>query len=142
MPVRKAEAEWKGTLKEGKGEIKTESGAVNGQYSFGTRFENAKGTNPEELIGAAHAGCFSMAFAAGLEKAGKPAKRVHTTASVRLDKVGEGFGITKIDLVTEAEVPGIDEATFQQTAKGAKEGCPVSKALAGVQISLSAKLLK
>ncbi|MGZ5477140.1 MAG: OsmC family protein [Thermoanaerobaculia bacterium] len=142
MPVRKAEAEWKGTLKEGKGEIKTESGAVKGQYSFGTRFENAKGTNPEELIGAAHAGCFSMAFAAGLEKAGKPAKRVHTTASVRLDKVGEGFGITKIDLVTEAEVPGIDEATFQQTAKGAKEGCPVSKALAGVQISLSAKLLK
>jgi lipoyl-dependent peroxiredoxin len=142
MPVRKAEAEWKGTLKEGKGEIKTESGAVKGQYSFGTRFENAKGTNPEELIGAAHAGCFSMAFAAGLEKAGKPAKRVHTTASVRLEKVGEGFGITKIDLVTEAEVPGIDEATFQQTAKGAKEGCPVSKALAGVQISLSAKLVK
>ena len=142
MPVRKAEAEWKGTLKEGKGEIKTESGAVKGQYSFGTRFENAKGTNPEELIGAAHAGCFSMAFAAGLEKAGKPAKRVHTTASVRLEKVGEGFGITKIDLGTEAEVPGIDEATFQQTAKGAKEGCPVSKALAGVQISLSAKLVK
>jgi osmotically inducible protein OsmC len=142
MPVRKAEAEWKGTLKEGKGEIKTESGVLDkAQYSFSTRFESGKGTNPEELIGAAHAGCFSMAFAAGLEKAGKPAKRVHTTASVRLDKVGEGFGITKIDLVTEAEVPGIDEATFQRTAKGAKEGCPVSKALAGVQISLSAKLV-
>ena len=142
MPVRKAEAEWKGTLKEGKGEIKTESGVLQAQYSFGTRFENGKGTNPEELIGAAHAGCFSMALAAALEKAGKPAKRVHTTAAVRLEKVGDGFGITKIDLETEAEVPGIDEATFQQTAKGAKEGCPVSKALAGVQISLNAKLLK
>lgn len=142
MPVRKAEAEWKGTLKEGKGEIKTESGVLQAQYSFGTRFENGKGTNPEELIGAAHAGCFSMALAAALEKAGKPAKRVHTTAAVRLDKVGEGFGITKIDLETEAEVPGIDDATFQQTAKGAKENCPVSKALTGVQISLNAKLLK
>jgi osmotically inducible protein OsmC len=142
MPVRKAEAEWKGTLKEGKGEIKTESGVLQAQYSFGTRFENGKGTNPEELIGAAHAGCFSMALAAALEKAGKPAKRVHTTAAVRLEKVGDGFGITKIDLETEAEVPGIDEATFQQTAKGAKEGCPVSKALAGVQISLNAKLVK
>jgi osmotically inducible protein OsmC len=142
MPVRKAEAEWKGTLREGKGEIKTESGALQGQYSFGTRFENGKGTNPEELIGAAHAGCFSMALAAVLEKAGKPAKRVHTTASVRLDKVGEGFGITKIDLVTEAEVPGIDEATFQAQAKGAKENCPVSKALKGVDISLNARLVK
>jgi osmotically inducible protein OsmC len=142
MPLRKAEAEWKGTLREGKGEIKTESGVLQAQYSFGTRFENGKGTNPEELIGAAHAGCFSMALAAALEKAGKPAKRVHTTAAVRLDKVGDGFGITKIDLETEAEVPGIDEATFQQTAKGAKENCPVSKALAGVQISLKAKLLK
>jgi osmotically inducible protein OsmC len=141
MPLRKAEAEWKGTLREGKGEIKTESGVLQAQYSFGTRFENGKGTNPEELIGAAHAGCFSMALAAALEKAGKPAKRVHTTAAVRLDKVGDGFGITKIDLETEAEVPGIDEATFQQTAKGAKENCPVSKALAGVQISLKARLV-
>jgi osmotically inducible protein OsmC len=141
MPVRKAEAEWKGTLKEGKGEIKTESGTVQGQYSFGTRFENGKGTNPEELIGAAHAGCFSMALAAALERGGKPAKRIHTTASVRLEKVGESFAITKIDLVTEAEVPGIDDATFQQTANGAKAGCPVSKALKGVEISLNAKLL-
>src|SRR5712691_8905524 len=117
MPVRKAEAEWRGTLREGKGEIKVESGLFSGQYSFGTRFENGKGTNTEELIGAAHAGCFSMARAAGLKKAGKPAKRVHTTASVRLDKVGDGFGITKIDLDCEAEVPGIDNAGFQEQAK-------------------------
>ncbi len=142
MPVRKAEAEWRGTLREGKGEVKVESGLFSGQYSFGTRFENGKGTNPEELIGAAHAGCFSMALSAGLEKAGHPAKRVHTTASVRLDKVGEGFGITKIDLDCEAEVPGIDEAAFQSEAKKAKENCPVSKAMAGVQISLNARLKK
>ncbi len=142
MPVRKAEAEWRGTLRQGKGEIKVESGLFSGQYSFGTRFENGKGTNPEELIGAAHAGCFSMALSAGLEKAGHPAKRVHTTASVRLDKVGEGFGITKIDLDCEAEVPGIDEAGFQAEAKKAKENCPVSKALAGVNISLNARLKK
>jgi lipoyl-dependent peroxiredoxin len=140
MPVRKAEAEWRGTLREGKGEIKVESGLFSGQYSFGTRFENGKGTNPEELIGAAHAGCFSMALSAGLEKAGHPAKRVHTTASVRLEKVGEGFGITKIDLDCEAEVPGIDDAGFQAEARKAKENCPVSKALAGVQISLNARL--
>ena len=141
MPVRKAEAEWRGTLREGTGEIKTESGAVAGQYSFGTRFESGKGTNPEELIGAAHAGCFSMALSAGLEKAGHPVKRVKTTAAVRLDKVGEGFGITKIDLTAEAEVPGIDDAAFQQAARAAKENCPVSKALSGVQISLDAKLV-
>jgi lipoyl-dependent peroxiredoxin len=141
MPLRKAEAEWKGTLRDGKGTIKSESGAINGQYSFSTRFENGVGTNPEELIGAAHAGCFSMALAAALEKGGHPAKRVHTTAAVRLDKVGEGFGITKIDLTTEAEVPGIDDAAFQQAAAGAKANCPVSKALTGVAISLSAKLL-
>jgi len=141
MPLRKAEAEWKGTLKEGKGTIKSESGAINGQYSFSTRFESGVGTNPEELIGAAHAGCFSMALAAGLERAGKPAKRVHTTAAVRLDKVAEGFGITKIDLTTEAEVPGMDDAAFQAEAKKAKEGCPVSKALKGVEITLNARLL-
>lgn len=141
MPVRKAEAEWRGTLREGKGEIKVESGLFTGQYSFGTRFESGKGTNPEELIGAAHAGCFSMALAAGLERAGKPAKRVHTTASVRLEKVGDSFGITKIDLDCEADVPGIDNAAFQEEAKKAKENCPVSKALTGVQISLNARLV-
>jgi len=142
MPVRKAEAEWRGTLREGQGQIKVESGLFSGQYSFGTRFESGKGTNPEELIGAAHAGCFSMALAAGLERAGFPAKRVHTTASVRLEKVGDAFGITKIDLDCDAEVPGIDAAAFQEQAKKAKEGCPVSKALGGVQISLNARLVK
>jgi osmotically inducible protein OsmC len=141
MPVRKAEAEWKGTLKEGSGQIKSESGTVNGNYSFGTRFENAKGTNPEELIGAAHAGCFSMALAAGLTRAGFPPKRVHTTASVRLDKVGEGFEITKIELETEAEVPKIDQAAFQAQASAAKEGCPVSKALKATPITLKARLV-
>ncbi|HEY8847796.1 MAG TPA: OsmC family protein [Thermoanaerobaculia bacterium] len=141
MPVRKAEAEWKGTLKEGSGQIKSESGTVNGNYSFGTRFESAKGTNPEELIAAAHAGCFSMALAAGLTRAGFPPKRVHTTASVRLDKVGEGFEITKIELECEAEVPKIDEAAFHAQANAAKEGCPVSKALKATSITLKARLV-
>lgn len=141
MPVRKAEAEWKGNLKEGGGTITSESGSLNGQYSFGTRFENGTGTNPEELIAAAHAGCFSMALTAGLGRAGFNPKRVHTTASVRLDKVGDGFGITNIDLVTEAEVPDIDEGTFQQQATSAKENCPISKLFKGAEISLQAKLL-
>jgi lipoyl-dependent peroxiredoxin len=140
MPSRKAEAEWKGTLREGSGQFKSQSGAISGSYSFLTRFENAPGTNPEELIGAAHAACFSMALSAGLTKAGHPPVRVHTTANVHLEKVGEGFGITKIDLETEGEVPGIDDATFQQQAEGAKTNCPVSKALAGVQISVRATL--
>src|SRR5213595_413570 len=107
MPVRKAEATWTGDLRAGRGEVKTGSGSFSGAYSFGTRFEAQPGTNPEELIGAAHAGCFSMALAAGLGKAGFQPKRVHTTASVRLDKVGEAFEITHIDLECEAEVPGI-----------------------------------
>ena len=139
MPVRKAEAEWRGTLREGTGRIKVESGLFEGNYSFGTRFESAKGTNPEELIAAAHAGCFSMALAAGLTRAGFPPKRVHTTASVRLDKVGEGFEITKIELECDAEVPKIDEAGFHAQATAAKEGCPVSKALKAVEITLKAR---
>lgn len=141
MPVRKADAEWKGTLKDGSGHIKAESGALDAQYSFGTRFESGVGTNPEELIGAAHAGCFTMALSAGLSKAGYVPTRVKTTASVRLDKVGEGFGITKIDLECEADVPDLDDGTFQEQAKTAKANCPVSKALAGVEISLKATLL-
>ncbi|HVS33841.1 MAG TPA: OsmC family peroxiredoxin, partial [Thermoanaerobaculia bacterium] len=116
MPARKAEAEWKGSLREGSGTMKLGSGAFSGAYSFSTRFEEGKGTNPEELIGAAHAGCFSMALSAGLGKAGFQPKRVHTTATVHLGKVGEGFSITKIELDCEAEVPGIDEAKFQQEA--------------------------
>ena len=143
MPVRKADAEWNGDLKAGKGRISVEGGLFsNAAYSFGTRFENEKGTNPEELIGAAHAGCFSMALAAGLSKAGFVPKRIHTTAAVRFDKVGEGFGITKIELTCEADVPGIDASRFQQEAEGAKANCPISKALAAVpEITLNAKLL-
>ena len=141
MPVRKANAEWKGTLKDGGGTIALGSGAFEGQYSFGTRFEEGTGTNPEELIGAAHAGCFSMALNAGLGRAGFQPNRVTTSANVHLEKVEGGFGITKIELITEAEVPGIDEATFQEQAQGAKENCPVSKALAGVEIHLDATLV-
>src|SRR5437660_12166872 len=114
MVVRQSQAEWKGNLREGKGKMKLGSGAFEGQYGFQSRFESGPGTNPEELIAAAHAGCFSMALSAGLSKAGKPPTRVHTTARVHLEKVGEGFGITRIELETEAEVPGIDDATFQQ----------------------------
>jgi osmotically inducible protein OsmC len=117
------------------------SGAYQGGYSFGTRFENSPGTNPEELIGAAHAGCFSMALSAALAKAGFAPKRVHTTARVHLEKVGEGFKITRIELSTEAQVPGIDQSAFMQHAEGAKKGCPVSQALAATDIQLQAKLL-
>src|SRR5438477_12607774 len=136
MPTRHASAVWEGELKTGKGSIKLASGAFNGSYSFGTRFETAPGTNPEELIGAAHAACFSMALAAGLGKAGHQPKSVHTTADVTLDKVGEGFKITKIVLKTEGQVPGIDEKTFKEFAEKTKTGCPVSQALAATPIEL------
>ena len=141
MPARKAEAEWKGSLKEGSGTMKLGSGAFQGAYSFSSRFEEGKGSNPEELIAAAHAGCFSMAFSNGLSKAGFVPTRVHTVATVHLGKVGEGFGITKIELDCDADVPKIDEAKFQQEAKSAKENCPVSKALSATQITLNAKLV-
>ena len=142
MPTRKAEAEWKGSLKDGGGTVKLGSGAFQGSYSFASRFENGKGTNPEELIGAAHAGCFSMALSAGLGRAGFQPKRVHTNASVTIDKVGDAFEITKIELDCEAEVPNIDDAKFQEQAKAAKEGCPVSKALKATKIELRARLIK
>ena len=141
MPVRSANAVWEGTLKDGKGTMKMASGAYEGAYSFGSRFQEETGTNPEELIAAAHAGCFSMALSAGLGKSGYAATRIATAARAHLEKVGEGFQITRIQLTTEAEVPGVDEATFQQHATGAKENCPVSQALAGVEISLDAKLV-
>ncbi|HYO14463.1 MAG TPA: OsmC family protein [Thermoanaerobaculia bacterium] len=141
MPVRKANAVWEGSLKEGQGKVSLGSGAYEGRYSFGSRFEEAGGTNPEELIGAAHAGCFSMALSAGLGRSGHNPKRVATNAKVHLEKVGEGFKITRIELDNESEVPGIDEATFQEHAQKAKEGCPVSQALAGVEISLNARLV-
>ncbi len=139
--TRSAEAEWKGDLKEGRGQMKLGSGAYEGQYSFQSRFEEGTGTNPEELIGAAHAGCFSMAFSASLGKEGYKPTRVHTTAKVHLEKVGEGFSITRINLTAEAEVPGIEADAFQTIAQKAKETCPVSKALAGTEISLDAKLV-
>ena len=140
MAVRTSEAEWRGNLREGAGRVKLGSGAFEGSYSFPSRFEDGKGTNPEELLGAAHAGCYSMALSAGLSKAGHPPTRVHTVARVHLEKVGEGFGITRIELECEAEVPGIGAAAFQEQAEGAKKGCPVSKALAATEITLKAAL--
>ena len=141
MPVRTSDAVWEGDLKSGKGTMKLGSGAFQGQYSFASRFEQGTGTNPEELIAAAHAGCFSMALSHALAQAGHPPKRVHTTAKVHLEKTEGGFAIPRIDLVTEAQVPGIDAAAFRQQAESAKQNCPVSKLLKGAQINLDAKLV-
>ena len=141
MPTRHAEATWTGDLKSGSGNYKGQSGAINGTYNFNTRFGEQPGTNPEELIGAAHASCFSMALAAGLGKAGHQPRRVSTTADVTIDKVGEGFKITKIVLKTEGQVPGIDEKTFKEFAEKTKTGCPVSQALSATPIELEAKLI-
>lgn len=142
MKTSTAYALWHGPLKEGHGHFKVESGAVGGEYSFPTRFENAKGTNPEELVGAAHAACYSMAFSATLEKNGYHPHHVETTAKVLLEKVGEGFEITTIELIMEADVPDIDEAKFMELANAAKEGCPISKLFKGAQIKLTAQLLQ
>ena len=136
---RKAEARWEGDLRGGRGKIKLGSGAFEGNYSFGTRFEGAPGTNPEELLGAAHAGCFSMALSLFLGNAGHPPTKIETAATVHLNKVGEGFSITGIDLATRGLVPGISPAEFQRIADEAKANCIVSKALA-VPITLSATL--
>lgn len=142
MPVRRfAEARWEGGLKDGGGKLKLESGAFDGAYSFGTRFQDSRGTNPEELLGAAHAGCFSMALAAELGKAGHTPESIRTTARVQLEKAPEGFAITHILLTTEGKVPGLDADGFAKAAQDAKAGCPVSKALAGVDIQLEAKLV-
>ena len=141
MATRNGSAIWEGTLKSGKGTMKLGSGAYEGPYSFSSRFEEGTGTNPEELIGAAEAGCFSMALSANLEKAGHPAKRISTTAKVKLEIVDGGPKITTIDLDVEAEVPGIDQAKFREQAEQTKKTCPVSVALAGTEIKLSAKLL-
>jgi len=141
MPVRTSEAEWQGNLQQGKGTIKLGSGAFEGKYSFSSRFEEEPGTNPEELVGAAHAGCFSMFLAAVLSRQGYIPKRVHTTAQVRLERVGDGFKITRIQLNTEAEVPGIDEQTFQEAAATSKKNCPISQALAATDIEMQAKLV-
>lgn len=140
MAVRKADAEWNGTLREGSGTMRLGSGAFEGSYSFGSRFEDGQGTNPEELIGAAHAGCFSMALAVSLQRGGHTPEQVRTGADVHIEKVGEGFGITRIHLTTVGRVPGLDETTFQEFAEKARANCVVSKALAGVDITLDAKL--
>ena len=140
MPVRNAEAQWNGALMDGSGTMKLGSGAYEGPYSFRSRMEDGVGTNPEELIGAAHAGCFSMAFSAILGGEGLKPNRIATKAHVTFEKVGDGFSITKIDLETEGDVPGIDSAKFQELAERAKQNCPVSKALSGTKISLTSKL--
>lgn len=142
MPVNQASAQWEGNLKDGKGTMKAGSGAFEGPFSFATRFEGKPGTNPEELIAAAHAGCFSMAFSHGASQAGHVPRRVRTTATVHLEKVESGFAITRIQLAMEAEIPGIEETEFQRLAEEAKKGCPVSKALAGVKIELDARLVR
>ncbi len=140
MAVRAASAEWKGNLPKGSGSLETETGAVKGSYSFASRFEEGAGTNPEELIAVAHAGCFSMAFANALAQAGHEAESIRTTAKVHLEKGPEGFGISRIVLECVGRVPGIDDATFQEHAQGAKVGCPVSKALSATPIEMTATL--
>ena len=141
MPGRTAKAVWEGSLKEGKGRMTLGSGAFEGQYSFASRFEEGTGTNPEELIAASHAGCFSMALSASLGNAGFTPTRIQTDANVHMALVGAGMKINKIDLKTEAQVPGIDEQKFQEIADTAKKNCPVSQALAGVEIAMTAKLV-
>jgi osmotically inducible protein OsmC len=141
MTTSTASAVWEGGLRAGRGHFSAGSGAFAGDYSFPTRFESAKGTNPEELIAAAHAACLSMALSGGLERAGTPATRISTTASCTIEKVGDGFRITRMRLEVRGQVPGMDEASFQAAARSAKDGCPVSQALQGnVQLELDARL--
>jgi osmotically inducible protein OsmC len=140
MPTRNASATWEGGLKGGKGSFKGESGGIGGNYSFGSRFENAGGTNPEELLAAAEAACYSMALSGALEKAGTPATRIETKAACTIEKQGEGFTITTMKLTVRATVPGADKAAFQKAAQATKDGCPVSRALKGVQIDVNASL--
>lgn len=140
MPTKTAEAVWNGTLVEGTGHLKTQSGKLDTDYSWKSRAEEGPLTNPEELIAAAHAGCFSMAFSHILTSAGKPPTKISTSAAVQFDKQGDGFAITRIKLKTVAQVTGLSEAEFQKFAGMAKEGCPVSKALSAVPIELEAKL--
>ncbi len=139
--VRKASAVWKGSLKDGKGTISSDSGVLsNTPYSFSTRFENAKGTNPEELIAAAHAGCFTMALSAQLGNAGITPESLETTASLTLDKLEAGWTVTKIHLDVSARIPGVDKTAFDKAAENAKAGCPISRLL-NAQITMSARLV-
>ena len=140
MPTRNAEARWEGSLQDGKGSLRTATGSVDLPYSFQSRFEEGSGTNPEELIAAAHAGCFSMALANGLSKAGHVPESVETTAKVHLEKGDDGFSIPRIDLVTTAKVSGLDDAEFQEIAQATSKACPVSKVLTGAEIVLDATL--
>jgi osmotically inducible protein OsmC len=137
---RKASAEWKGGLKDGKGTISTDSGVLaNTQYSFGTRFEEGKGTNPEELIAAAHAGCFSMALSGQLGNAGMTAERINTSATVTLEKTDAGFTVTSVHLDVNAKIPGAGKQAFETAANNAKAGCPISRLL-NTTITMDAKL--
>jgi osmotically inducible protein OsmC len=143
MPTRTADAEWQGNLQQGQGHVRLGSGAFEGNYSFRSRMgDGANGTNPEELIGAAHAACYSMALSAGLAAAGFAPTRVHTSARVHFNPIEGGFEINPIDLETEAVVPGLDEQTFLRLAQEAKVNCPVSKALSATPINLHAALIK
>jgi osmotically inducible protein OsmC len=142
MAERTATAEWNGTLKEGSGKFAVGSGVLEGAFSFGTRFGDEAGTNPEELIGASLAGCYAMALNATFEKEGKPAKSVRTEAKVFLGKDDSGFKINRIDLYVDAEVDGIDDAEFQAIAEKVSKGCPISRALAATEINLNATLTK
>lgn len=141
MPTRKASAVWEGGLQNGNGKFEGESGAIDASYSFGSRFENAKGSNPEELLAAAEAACFSMALAVALEQAGTPAEQIRTEAACTIDKVGDGFKITRMRLDVNARVPNIDNAKFEEAAEATKQGCPVSKAIQGnMELVLNATL--
>ena len=140
--IRKASAVWKGSLKEGKGTISADSGVLsNTQYSFSTRFENGKGTNPEELIAAAHAGCFTMALSAQLGNAGITPETLETTASLTLEKLDAGFTVTKVHLDVAGRIPGNDKAAFEKAAQEAKAGCPISRLLKA-EITMTARLLE
>jgi osmotically inducible protein OsmC len=141
MPTRNATAVWEGGLQTGKGSLHAGSGAFSGSYSFASRFQEGQGTNPEELIAAAHAGCLSMALSAGLERAGTPAQRVETKAACTVEKVGDAFRITKMQLTVRGRVAGLTQEQFAAAAENAKNGCPVSNALKGnVEFLLDASL--
>ncbi len=142
MPTRTAQAKWEGSLGEGDGTMSFGSGAFEGPYSFASRMQEGTGTNPEELIGAAHAGCFSMQLSGVLGKGGHPPESIETSAKVQFEQQGEGWAITGIDLSTRGRVPGIDESAFEEAAQAAKETCPVSKALGGTEITLEATLVQ
>ena len=140
MPTRTAQSKWEGSLAEGTGKMAFGSGAFEGPYSFKSRMEEGPGTNPEELIGAAHSGCFSMALSGVLGGEGHEPESIDTTAKVHFEKQGEGWAITRVDLSTRGRVPGLDQEGFEQAAQAAKENCPVSQALGGTEITLEATL--